>query len=163
MALGDVVEQGAECRRFRWQGRLQSTHLFIEKTTGQQTDRGRFHIAFAAGDLTGEADMVAALEPQSFVEQLWRIQIGVAVQAAETGKFSILQAGNAAENLNLGAIFELRLKTHHVVERAEGVVLTQLDHGIGLFVRLMGIGQPHRLHRAVTQGFASALRHHLDW
>ena len=40
------------------------------EAAGEQADRGRFHIALAAGDLAGEAQPRLGLEPQRRVEQL---------------------------------------------------------------------------------------------
>ena len=63
---------------------------------------------------------------------------------------------------HLFGVLQLRLETDHVVERAQLVVLAQLHHGIGLFLRIVGIGQAARLHRSVTQRFRPALGHDFD-
>ena len=60
-------------------------------------------------------------------------------------------------------IFQLRLETDHVVERAELIILAQLHHGIGFHRGVMGIGKPARFHGAVAQGFRTAFGHHLNW
>ncbi len=72
------------------------------------------------------------------------------------------QTGDHPEDFRLRAILQLRLETDHVVERAERIVLTKLDDGIGLDRRIVGVGEPHRFHRSVAKRLASALRHHLD-
>ena len=64
------------------------------KRAGEQADGGGFHIALAAGDLAGEAPARIGLQPQRLVEQLGRIEEGVAMQAAEPREFRVLQAGN---------------------------------------------------------------------
>ena len=62
------------------------------KARRQQADGGGFHIALAAGDLAGKAPARIGLQPQRLVEQLRRIEKGVAMQAAEPGEFGVLQA-----------------------------------------------------------------------
>ncbi len=84
------------------------------------------------------------------------------MQAAEPGEFGLLEAGDGAEHTLLRAVLQLGLEAHHVVERAELVVLAQLHDGVGLHRRIVRIGQPDRLHRPVAQRLAAALGHHLD-
>jgi hypothetical protein len=59
-------------------------------------------------------------------------------------------------------VLQLGLEADHVPQRAQGVVLAQLDDGVGLDQRVARIGQADRLHRTVAQGLAAALGHHLD-
>ena len=132
------------------------------KARGEQADGGGFHVTLAAGDLAGETPARIGLQPQRLIEQLGRIEKSIAVQAAEPGEFRVLQSGNGAENTHLLAVFQLGLEADHVEQRAELIVLAQLHHGVGLQVGLARIGQAERLHRAVAQRFAAALRHHLD-
>src|SRR6185312_9765156 len=99
---------------------------------GEQADAGGFHIALAAGHLAGEAQPRLRAQPQLAVEELWRVQEGVAMQAAEPGEFGVLEARNGTEYALLRAVVQLGLKTDHVVERAELVVLAQLHDGVGL-------------------------------
>ena len=61
------------------------------EASGDQPDRSALHVAFAAGDLAGEAQPRLGLEPQPRVEQPWRIEVGVAVEAAEPGEFGSLK------------------------------------------------------------------------
>ena len=129
---------------------------------GDQADAGGFHIAFAARHLAGEAQPRLRAQPQLAVEQLRRIQEGVAMQAAEPGEFGVLQPGNGAEDALLRAVLQLGLEADDVVERAELVVLAQLHDGIGFHRRIVRVGEPDRLHRAVAQRLAAALGHHLD-
>jgi hypothetical protein len=93
---------------------------------------------------------------------LGRVQEGVAVQAAEAGELGVLQARDHAEGLGLGAVLQLGLEADHVEQGAQRIVLTQLDDGVGLDLRVARIGQADGLHRAVAQGLAAALGHHLD-
>ena len=102
------------------------------------------------------------LQPQRAVEQLRRIEEGVAVEAAEARELGVAQAGDHAEDVGLDGVAQLGLEADHVVERAELVVLAQLHDGVGLLVRLVRIGEPDRLHRPVAQRLAAALGHHLD-
>ena len=120
-----AVVGGGERERF-------AEPLGRREAAGHQPDRGRLHIAFAAGDLPGEAQPRLGLEPQRLVEQLRRIEIGVAVQAAEPRELGLLQPRNGAEDARLLAVPQLGLEAHHVEQRAELVVLAQLHDGVGL-------------------------------
>ena len=84
------------------------------------------------------------------------------MQAAEPGELGVLEPGNGAEDALLRAVLQLGLEADHVVERAELVVLAQLHDGVGLYRRIVRIGEADRLHRPVAQRLAAALGHHLD-
>ncbi|MNJ64501.1 hypothetical protein D3C77_604550 [compost metagenome] len=84
------------------------------------------------------------------------------MQPAQTGELGVLQAGDHAEDVGLGAVFQLGLEADHVEQGAQGIVLTQLHDGVGLDRRVVLVGQADGLHRAVTQGLAAALGHDLD-
>ena len=84
------------------------------------------------------------------------------MQPAEPGELRILQPGNHPQHPRLVAVFQLGLEAHHVEERAERIVLPELHDGMGFHQRIVGVGQADRLHRAVAQRLAAALRHHLD-
>ena len=119
---------------------------------GDEADRGALDIALAAGDLAGEAQARRGLQAQTGVEQARGIEIGVAVHAAETGELRPFQPWNHAEDAALLAIFELGLEADDVEERAERIVLPELDDGIGFDLRIMRVGEPDRLHRARGAG-----------
>src|SRR5881296_2022993 len=68
---------------------------------GEQPDRRGFHIALAAGDLPGKAQPRHGSEPQRFIEQLRRVEKGVAMQAAEPRELRALEPGNGAKNTHL--------------------------------------------------------------
>ena len=84
------------------------------------------------------------------------------MQAAEPGELGVLEPRNGAEHALLRAMLQLGLEADDVVERAELVVLAQLHDRVGLDGRIVRIGEPDRLHRAVAQRFVAALGHHLD-
>ncbi len=84
------------------------------------------------------------------------------MQPAEPCELRVLKSGDAAKDLLLRAVLQLGLEADHVVERAKLVVLAQLDDGMGFHGWIVRIGEPDRLHRAVAQRFAAALRHHFD-
>ena len=86
----------------------------------------------------------------------------IAVNAAQPGEAGVFQPGDHPEHLGLCAVFHLGLEPHDVEQRTQGIVAPQLNHGMRFYVRLMRIGQAHRFHRTVAQGFASTLGHHLD-
>ena len=102
------------------------------EAAGDQADRGALDIAFAAGDLAGEAQPRLGLEAEPGVEQARRIEKGVAVQAAEPREFRRFEPGNHAEDPRLLAVFQLGLEADDVEERAERVVLPQLHDRVGL-------------------------------
>ena len=54
------------------------------------------------------------------------------MQAAQPCEIGILQPRNAAEDAHLLGIFELRLEADHVVERAQRIILPQLDDCVSL-------------------------------
>ncbi len=84
------------------------------------------------------------------------------MEPAEPRELGVGEARDHAEDARLLAVLQLGLKTDHVEQRAELVVLAQLHDGIGLLARLARIGQAERLHRAVTQRLAAALGHDFD-
>ena len=58
-------------------------------------------------------------------------------------------------------MLQLGLEADDVVERAERVVLAQLDDGVGAVAGAL-VGEADRLHRAVAQRVDATRRHHLD-
>src|SRR5262245_23470380 len=80
------------------------------KAAGEQADRRRLDIALAAGDLAGEAQPRLGPQAQCAIEQLRRIEEGVATQPAEPGELRLLQAGDGAEDARLVAVLELGLE-----------------------------------------------------
>ena len=143
-------------------GRFAAQTLGGGEAPGEQADGGAFHIALAARHLPGEADARLRLQPQRAVQKARAVQEGVAVQAAQPRELRLLQAGDHAEDPRLLGVAQLGLEADEVVERAERVVLTKLDHRVGAAFRLVRVGQADRLHRAVAQRVHPALRHHLD-
>src|ERR1700683_308479 len=102
------------------------------------------------------------MEPQRRIEKFWRVEKSIAVQAAESGEFRVGEPRNGPQDTRLLAMLQLGLEAHHVEQRAELVVLTQLYDRIRLCGWLSRIGQAERLHRAMAQRFPSALGHHFD-
>src|SRR3954451_25061834 len=162
MAAGDGPEERAERSRARWGRKLFAACISRSVEAGDQADAGRLDVTLAARHLAGKAEPRLRAQAQLAVEQLWRIQEGVAMQAAEASEFGLLQTGNGAEDALLLAIFQLGLEADDVVERAEFVVLAQLNDRVGFGGGIARIGQADRLHRAVAQSLGTAFRHHLD-
>src|SRR4051812_309970 len=162
VAASDMAEQGAERRGLRRRCQAQAARLRRSIETCNEADAGGFHITLAAGHLPCEAQLGLRAQPKLLVQQLRRVQEGVAVQPAEPRELGLLQARDAPEYLLLCAVFQLGLESDHVVERAELVVLAQLDDRIGLDGGIVRICQTHRLHRPVPQGLVAALRHHFN-
>ena len=84
------------------------------------------------------------------------------MQAAKASKFGVLEPRDHTEHFRLRAIFQLGLEADHIVERAEGIILPQLNNGMGFDGWVMRIREAHRLHRSITQGFTPALGHHFN-
>src|SRR5262245_39471188 len=151
VAAGDMREQCA-MRGGRRRRHEEAAELFGRgEAAGEEADGGGFHVALAARDLTGKAQPRLGLEAQGAVEQLRRVEKGVAMKAAEARKLGALEAGDRAEDARLLGVLELGLEAHHVEEGAEPIVLAQLNYGVGLDARRMGVGEAERLHRTVTQ------------
>src|SRR6478735_5468274 len=111
MAAGDVAEQGSERRRARRARQRFAARVGCRIEAGDQADAGGFHIAFTARHLAGKAQPRLCAQAQLAVEQLWRIEEGVAMQTAEAGELGLLEPRNGAEDALLLAIFQLRLET----------------------------------------------------
>src|SRR5437763_14184741 len=139
MAPGDMPEQRAQRRGHG--RRFERLRPYVRRgiEACDQADAGGFHIALAAGHLAGKAQPWLRAQAQLAIQQLWRVQEGVAVQAAEPGEFGVLEARNGPEHALLCAIVQLGLEADDVVERAELVVLAQLYDGVGLERRVMRI------------------------
>ena len=84
------------------------------------------------------------------------------MQPAEPREFGVLQPRNGAEHRHLLGMLQLRLEAHHVVERAQRIILAQLDDGAGLDHGIARVRQPDGFHRTVPQSFPTTFRHHLD-
>ncbi len=81
------------------------------------------------------------------------------MQPTKTCELCILKAGDHLEDTGLRAVFQLRLETDHIVERAKRIILTQLHDRIGFHCRVMLIGKAHWLHRPMAQCFGAAFGH----
>ena len=82
------------------------------------------------------------LEAQRRVEQLRRIDEGVAVQPAQPRELGLLEAGDGAEQADLLGMLQLGLEADHVPQRAERIVLAQLDHRVGPAPGRCGLSSP---------------------
>src|SRR3546814_7241314 len=82
------------------------------------------------------------------------------MEAAEAGELGILEARNGPEQADLLGIFQFGLEADHVPERAERIVLAELDDGIRPAAGLR-IVEADRFHRAVAERVHPAFRHHL--
>src|SRR3546814_20242818 len=87
----------------------------------------RGHSGLAAGDLPGKGDAGQGLQPQGAVQKPWRIEEGVAVKPAQPRELGLLQPRNGPENPHLLGMFELGLEADDVPQRAERIILPELD------------------------------------
>src|ERR1700683_2291582 len=83
MASGNVAEKCAMRGGQRRQARSFAESLGSRKPGGEQANGCRFHIALAASDLAGKAQTRHSLQPQRLVEQPWRIEESVGMEAAK--------------------------------------------------------------------------------
>src|SRR3546814_18445987 len=105
-----------------WSSDVCSSDLFGRgETPREQPDRGAFDIAFAAGNLAGEADIRACLEPQRGIEQFGRANEGVAVEPAQPREFGILEPWNGEEHPHLLGVLALGLEADDGPERGSGL------------------------------------------
>ena len=84
------------------------------------------------------------------------------MQPAKPGEFGVGKAGYGAEDAKLLAVFQFGLKSDHVEQPAEFIVLTELHDGVGFYSRMVRVGEAKRLHRPMAQRFRSAFGHNFD-
>ena len=84
------------------------------------------------------------------------------MQPAEPRELGIFQAGDHTEHVGLNAVLQLGLEADHIVERAQGIVLAQLDDGVGLNQRVAWIGQADGFEWTPAQRLVTALGHDLN-
>ncbi len=96
------------------------------------------------------------------VEHARAVDEGIAVKPAKPCELSVLKARYAAKNAHLIGIFQLRLEAHHVVERAQLVILAQLHNGVGFDGGVVCVGETARLHRPMPQCLDALRSHDLD-
>src|SRR5258708_4003305 len=160
-AAGDVAQQSAHGRRRGWRDGYKTPPLGGGELAGHESDGSAFDIAFAAGDLAGEAQARHRLQAQGRIEQTRTVEKRVAVQPAQPRELGLLQAGDCAEEPRLLAVLELGLEAHDVPQGAERVVLAELHDGPWTMAGAR-IAQANGLHRSEAQGLRSARRDHLD-
>ncbi len=83
------------------------------------------------------------------------------MQTTQPGELGILETWNGPKHPYLFRMFEFGLEANDVVERAERIVLPQLNDRIRSTLG-MGIKQTDRLHWTKTQGLRATRRHHFD-
>ncbi len=90
------------------------------------------------------------------------------MQPAQPRKLGLFEPRDGAEHADLLGVLQLGLEADHVPQRAQLVVLAQLDHSIGpAAIGMFGGGpvrvvEAHGLHRPEPQCLHPALGHHLD-
>src|SRR5919108_5912251 len=98
---------------------------------------------------------MAAAELQRVAQQLGRVDIRVAVHAAEAQKFSLFQAWDEPKHALLLGVSHLRLKTHQVKSAAHLVLAAQLRDSVKVAASLT-IDQSHRPHRSISERIETA-------
>src|SRR5712691_12303350 len=95
------------------------------------------------------------------VERLRRVQVAVAVNAAEPQELRCRESGNEPKDFLLRAGLEPRLEADEVPHLRGAIFLPQLDDGVRLAPGLR-VGESNRLHGTESQRLDTALRHLLD-
>src|SRR5271166_6572182 len=149
MATGDVGKQRTMGGGVRWRNYIFAKTLCGREAAGQEPDRRGLDIALTAGDLSGEAKPRLRSQPQRSIQGFRRINERIAMQAAEPCKFGFGKSRNSPKDMQLLTMFQLGLKTHHIEERAEAVVLAELHDGVWFNLWTMQVCQPERFHRSV--------------
>jgi hypothetical protein len=120
-----------------------------------------FGIPFAAAELPGEKNRRQGAERKVRRKQARRIEIGVAVDAAETQELRVFEPRNQAENALLLRNCQPRLEPHHVVAGARLVFAPQLTDGKRPAAGA-GVDKADRLQGPERERLPAPLRHHLD-
>ena len=140
---GDVAEQRAHRGLGRRRRQASPAHLRHRQAAGEQADRRAFDIALAAGDLPGEADVRRCDFSRSWrsssVGELMKVLRWIPPSRANSAFSS---PGMVRKMPHLLGMLELGLEADHVPQRAELVVLPQLDHGIGPAPGRVGLSSP---------------------
>ena len=112
MAAGYMIDERADRRGGRRRRQRAAQNFCRSQPPNDDADGGAFDISLAPGDLSGEAQLRPRLQTQTLVEQARRIEIGVAMQAAEPGELRALQArescGRCAPVRRISALSESR-------------------------------------------------------
>ena len=97
----------------------------------------------------------------SAIQEARAVDEGVAVQPAQPGELGPLQAGDHPQHAGLLAMLQLGLEADDIVERAQRVVLPELNHRMRPAAGAR-VGEAHGLHRPEAERVAAAGRHDLD-
>src|SRR5215470_7574869 len=97
------------------------------QSSGNQPGGGTLDITLDAGDLAGKAQPWQRPQPELLVDEPRAVEESVAVEPAKPCELGIAKARNGPEDPHLLAMLQLGLEPHHIVERADGIVLPQLD------------------------------------
>ena len=144
------MAQGADHgRRGKGEGRLAAGQAGGVETGDEATGDGA-DIAFGAGDLPGEEEVVAPAELHGGLQVAGGVDEGVAVHLAMPHELGGFQAGDEAQDPLLLAPAQIGLKADHVVQGRGAVVLAKLDHGVGPAAGAR-VDEAHRLEGAKGQ------------
>jgi len=153
----DVMHHGPDHALRPQNHRLFIVHQMRHVDAGQHAAGGAFDIAFDAGQLAGEKQILAQPGLIGFLQAVRRIDVGVAVHDPVAHDLAVLQSRNHLQDALLLRPGQMGLEADDVVEAGLGIVLAQLHHGI----RLHGLRrQTDRFHRSVQQRVPAPLRHH---
>src|SRR4051794_40644287 len=101
------------------------------------------------------------LHLESFLEQCWRVEIGIAMDLAIAEKVCVLKSWNETQHARLLAELQMVLKPDKVVRIGAQVLTAKLYDCIRHRSR-SGIPKAHWFHRTKSQGIASAPCNFLD-
>src|SRR4029077_3038667 len=102
-----MAEQCTVCGRGRgWHDR-QTASFLSRKAARKQPDRGGFHIAFAARNLARKAQAWLRIQSKFVIQELGRVEEGVAMDAAQSHEHCALKPRDDVEDANLVGMLEL--------------------------------------------------------
>ncbi len=123
--------------------------------------RDTLSIALVSAYLPGQKYMGILPERQIRVQKLGRVQVGVAVNAAEAQEFGIGQTGDHPEHPLLFGNGKTGLESHHIVALPRNVLFSQLTYREGAPPGAR-ISQPDGTQRTERETVVAPLSHHLD-
>ena len=168
---GDEVGEGADHRGDRQLQGLQAPGQAGRVGARQPPPRHRRGVALGARDLARRQQAGPLAELQAGVQQLRRLQEGVAVHHAVPHELRLLQPGDQPQHPRLLPPLEVGLEPHQIPEAAVPVLLPQLHHGVGplgpthlpiVDIPPAGIPEPDRLEGAIAHGVLPPPRQLLD-
>src|SRR6185503_7699457 len=115
ICVGDVVNQGSE-RGDAWRrNRRFTSNQRRGMNYGQHAGGDRFDVTFYTANLPREENSGMHLHLLGIEEQGWRVNVGIAVDLAESKEAGVFQAGDQSQDTALLAVPQVILKSAQIV------------------------------------------------